>query len=318
MYKMDITGRIRRTFRCQLKHFCKRILELIRPELFFRFPRLVTCLWFISRNGHFPCFNHPRGLDELLMALNLRAFNDEKAKSIRIKCTDKYAVREYVKERGFDYILNECYGVFSSVEEIDFESFPNQFVLKLTNGSGQVLLCRDKKNLNLEFIRSELQEWLNNAVTFGLKTGEWHYSMIQPRIIAEKFLSPLGDSISLIDYKFHCFNGRILGILVCYDRDSESHQVNYDWYDTEWNLTDGIGPELHLHQRLIPKPASYDEMCRIAKGLSTGINYVRIDLYEINGVPVFGEMTFTENGNIMETEYNSWVSQAMFQELAQS
>lgn len=308
--------KISRVYRCQLKHLSGKVLEPLNPNFFFKYPKLITTLWYISQKGRTPHFNHPQNVDELLMANNLRAMNNEQARAIRIQCADKYAVREYVRSKGLGHILNNCFGVYHTVEEIDFDALPDQFVLKLTNGCGQNYICRDKRQTNIASLRKMLQSWIDQAPFYGLKTGEWHYSQIEPRIIAEEYLSFLDDGNSLIDYKFHCFNGNVFGILVCYDRDPQTHVANYDWYDLDWTLTDGEPEELHRNQRIIPRPASLDEMLRIAKALSSNIEYVRIDLYEINGKPLFGEMTFTEGGNILV--YKQWVKDEMFHQLTLS
>lgn len=312
----QIMNKISRVYRCQLKHLCGRVLGALKPNSFFRNPKLITALWYMSQKGRIPHFSHPRNIDEQLMANNLRAMNNEQERAIRIQCADKYAVREYVRNKGFNHILNNCFGVYRSVDEIDFDDLPDQFVLKLTNGCGQNFICRDKRQLDIASLKKTLHCWIDQAPFIGLKTGEWHYSQIEPRIIAEEYLSFLDDGNSLIDYKFHCFNGNVLGVLVCYDRDPQTHLANYDWYDLEWNLTDGEPEELHKNQRIIPKPASFNEMIKIVKALSSNIEYVRIDLYDINGKPLFGEMTFTEGGNILV--YNQWVKDAMFHQLNQS
>ena len=56
---------------------------------------------------------------------------------LMLKCADKYDVREYVKNCGLDNILNECYGVYNTPEEIDFNKLPNKFVIKDTLGGGR-------------------------------------------------------------------------------------------------------------------------------------------------------------------------------------
>ena len=43
-------------------------------------------------------------------------------------------------------------------------------------------------------------------------------------------------------------------------------------------------------------------MCEIARILSKGIPFVRIDLYEEDGRPRFGEFTFTPSGGL-DTDY---------------
>ena len=66
------------------------------------------------------------------------------------KCVDKYEVRQYVRESIGDAYLNECFGVWNSIEEIDYNALPNQFVLKPTNGSGDVVICKNKSHFNWE------------------------------------------------------------------------------------------------------------------------------------------------------------------------
>lgn len=63
------------------------------------------------------------------------------------QCVDKYEVRKYVEKCGLASILNECYGVYNSPDEIDFFNMPNSFVLKDTLGGGgnSVILVPDKK-----------------------------------------------------------------------------------------------------------------------------------------------------------------------------
>ena len=303
---LAVYGRIKRTIKSQTRHFSSRILARMKPDSFYDSPKGVTVLWYLSRIGSFPHLRHPRDFNEQLLSLNLHAYEDEKERAIRIRCADKYEVRSYVEERGLGSILNECYGVYESAEDIDFDKLPMQFVLKLTHGCGQNYICKDKTRLDYAALRSILKGWIADSSHFGLRTAEWHYSAIRPRIIAEKYLSSLGERVSLIDYKFHCLHGKVAGVLVCYDRDQESHHASLDYYTPDWVMTEGIIPRAHVHRRPIPRPASLDRMLRIAEDLSRGIDYVRVDLFEIDDEPVFSEMTFTPAGNIM-TNYRPWL-----------
>ena len=62
-------------------------------------------------------------------------------------CSDKYAVREYIKSKGLEHILNELYCVFDTPEDISLAELPEKFVMKLSNGSGTNLICTDKSFL---------------------------------------------------------------------------------------------------------------------------------------------------------------------------
>lgn len=55
-----------------------------------------------------------------------------------------------------------------------------------------------------------------------------------------------------------------------------------------------------------PKPANYEEMKRIAEILSAEFDFVRVDLYEINGKVYFGEMTFTPGCGLCGFRPDAW------------
>jgi hypothetical protein len=48
----------------------------------------------------------------------------------------------------------------------------------------------------------------------------------------------------------------------------------------------------HSDPRSIPKPASLDRMIKAAEILAEDFAFVRIDFYEVDSTPKFGEMTF--------------------------
>lgn len=46
----------------------------------------------------------------------------------------------------------------------------------------------------------------------------------------------------------------------------------------------------------MPRPKSLDTMLKVASVLSKGFPEVRVDLYEVDNKPYFGELTFTSAG----------------------
>ena len=265
------------------KHFLKQYMAMF------------YCNWI----GHFPNFIHPQNLNEWLLKTSLANSKGGK-RGLIANCVDKYTVRKYVESKGYSYILNELYGVYESVDEIDINALPDKFVIKMNNASGRNFICEDKCSVDWEEVFSTFRGWLNDR-DFGLLSGEWQYSLIQPRIVIEKYLENFGES-SLIDYKFNCFDGKILSCFVAYDRDpKDPHgEVCYDDYDLEWNRTENIKDNWHKNRKMISRPICYDEMLKIASDLSKGFEYVRVDLYEIEGRIMFGEMTFTPQGCVLE------------------
>ena len=281
------------------KHWVYRnIYYRLKPRDFYRCPKLMASMWYAYCTGELPNLRHPKNVNELWISINLRAMKDKKARELRIQCADKYAVRGYVAEKGFADTLNECYGVYNSFDEIDINALPNQFVLKLTTGSGLNFICKDKSILNVEELRAIVATWYEKCKDFGLKTAEWHYVEIKPRLIAEKYLAMLGEDTSLIDYKFHCFNGHISHIETISDRDPVTGDNNCDTYNVDWERIDYVLPRYQVNRRMLPKPKSFEQMKMVAAALSADFEYVRVDLYEIDGKVMFGELTFTPAGCI--------------------
>jgi len=313
MKNLDLIGRIRRTIACQKRKWYYKQWSKVVPEDFYKDPERVTALWYASREGRMPDFKHPTDFNERLMAINLEAYRDEKKGQYMAMGADKYAVRAYVEQKGFGDILNELYGVYDSIEEIDFDKLPNQFVIKTTHGSGKNYIVRDKSKFDVARFKELSKDWML-CDDYGLTTGEWHYKLIQPRIIIEKFLYTPGEDVSLIDYKFHCIHGHVYGEYVCYDRNYQdgAHTVNFDHYDADWNLTDGVIADFHPHQRPIPKPKNFERMKEISEILSKGTDYMRVDLYEVGDTIVFGELTFTPMGNYLPYTHERLVDMEKF------
>ena len=279
------------------KHWIYRnIYYRLTPRFFYTSPYLMATFWYAYRVGKLPNLLHPKNVNELWMSINLKAIKNPKDRALRIKCADKYAVRQYVIDKGYGDTLNECYGVYDSFDEIDFDSLPNQFVLKMTTACGMNFICKDKSKLDIEKLRDIVADWYNNLKDYGLKTAEWHYVEIKPRLIVEKYLSMLGESLSLVDYKFHCFNGKIYHIETLYDRDVRNHNLVCDAYTLDWKRKDVVMPQYQINRRMLPKPQNLEYMKRMAEVLSADFEYVRVDMYEVDGKVLFGELTFTPAG----------------------
>ncbi|MBG9544834.1 carbonic anhydrase [Cytobacillus firmus] len=203
------------------------------------------------------------------------------------KCSDKFEVREYIQSKGCANILNELYGVFSDVNEIDFNKLPNSFVLKANNGSGTNVFVKDKNSINIEEVKRELKSWLRPKK--GSVYREMHYCDIEPKIVIEKLLKDNNNpDESINDYKFLCFNGEAKYVVLDVDRFSK-HKRNI--YDTQWNYL-GIDTDCRSFGDVVPKPEGLEEMLKVANILSRDFPAVRVDLYWIDGRVYFGEMTF--------------------------
>lgn len=205
------------------------------------------------------------------------------------QCADKYLVREYVRSKGLENILNELYEVFEKPEDICIENLPEKFVLKLSNGSGTNYICADKSKASIEEIKSTFRGFKAQS---GASAGrEWVYNTKkEPVIIAEKLLEdPGNENGALRDYKILCFNGKP-EYIICVDGRHTDHYCHVV-YDSKWNKQDVVIGESSAAANY-EKPENFDKMLEIAKVLSKDFPAARIDLYNIQGKIYFGEITF--------------------------
>ncbi len=207
------------------------------------------------------------------------------------ECVDKYTVRNYVKSRmGDDSILNELYQVCNSASEIDFDTLPNKFVIKSTDGSNgdNIYICSDKSAIDIAEVRRIVGRWKNRKLY--LVSREWAYSNpMPPKIIVEKLLeAPNTEDGGLIDYKFLCFDGKMYYFWLDVDRFTKHSRVIFN---ANCECTD----KRIVYQnpsRNIKLPYNIKEMIQVAEKLSEGFPFARVDLYNISGQIVFGEITF--------------------------
>lgn len=214
--------------------------------------------------------------------------NDRKPEYIMM--VDKYQVKEYVSHIiGPKYIIPTI-AIWDSVDEINFDILPNQFVLKCTHDSGGIVICKNKNDLDVERAKMRLKKSMMHNYYWGNR--EWPYRDVPKRIIAEEYIKEFDNkSTSLVDYKFYCFGGEPKFCQVTTNRFTSRTS---DFYDMDWNhqVFNAASSHVSFAKKSQDKPIHFDEMIEIARKLSSGIPFVRIDLYNNNGIILFGEITF--------------------------
>ena len=247
--------------------------------------------------GVWPNLHNPLTFSEKIQWLKLYD-----RKPLYTMLVDKYAVKEYVKEKvGAEYVIPTL-ATFKHVNDLTFRDLPNQFVLKWNHNSGCVVICRDSSKIDLEITKSRLRLGeRKNGFWYG---REWPYKNVKPLIVAEKFIST-DNYNSPDDFKFFCFNGSVEFFKIDFNRFT-NHRANY--YGKNCNLLpfgETVCPPDFQHKIVFPRNIS--DMFRIAEELSKNIPFVRIDLYNVNGKIYFGEMTFfpaSGFGNFIPQEWN--------------
>lgn len=247
--------------------------------------------------GRTPDFENPRTFNEKLQWIKLY-YRDP----LYTVTSDKYASREYVKEKIGEQYLVPLLGVWDSPDEIDFESLPDEFVLKCNHNSGLgMCICRDKSKIDIEKVKADLQRGLKED--YHLKCREWQYRDIKRRIVGEKFMSD-GTGHGLLNYKIYCFNGEPKIFHMSRDIGKKSAQLSF--LDENWNELPFCREDYPPFETLPEKPDNIEELLRVSRALSQDFPYVRVDLYVVDGQIYFSELTLEPCGGFSRFNPSEW------------
>lgn len=256
--------------------------ELQKISFFFDDVIYLKLLYRI-RIGEWPDLKSPKTFNEKLNWLKLHQHNP-----ILTTMADKYAVKKYVAERVGDEYVVPCYGIWERFEDIDFSKLPEQFVLKGTHDSGGAFICKDKRTFDYKKVGAQLNK--NMKRDFFLAGREWPYKNIPHRIIADKMLDDHSGR-ELRDYKFWCFNGVPKYMYIT----NKGKVIEENFYDMDFNVVD-INHGFPRTQPEYSKPEGFETMKDLAAKLSTGMPFVRVDFFMVDGKVYFGEFTFFDWG----------------------
>lgn len=204
---------------------------------------------------------------------------------------DKFAVRDYVERRVGSDILIPLYGTFKDFSELDVKSLPDQFVAKPNHASGKIFFSTKNRD-DLKKLEELGKKWLSQD--YGAEGREYQYSLIPRRVVIEQDMRLLDDSPDLVDFKFFCFDGQPQFVQVDLDR-YQGHKRNF--YDLNWKRIPVKVLFPNYDQDPAP-PVNLRKMIEIAKRLSEGLRFARVDLYEIQGKVYFGEITLHPGGGL--------------------
>lgn len=233
---------------------------------------------YLQTTGHKVNWNNPQRLTEKMQWLKLFYRN-----SLMPICSDKYTVRSYLIERGYENLLNEIHGVYDDPKDINLNKLPDKFVLKGTAGSGWNLICHDKNAINWYWWKKIMHSWLKQDLyIYG---REWNYKQLNGKILVEEYLED--DSGELRDYKLFCFNGNPQFMQVDESRFSDHKRVYVKESGEVIKVQDGVhGLDTFKMDKI------HHELFKIARDLSRDFPFVRVDFYICNNKIYFGELTF--------------------------
>ena len=263
----------------------RRVINFLKNLEISGLENYVKDLYF-ERTGEVLDLKSPQNFNQKIQWLKIHD-NQE----IKCKLSDKFAVREWIKDKIGEKYLIKLFKVWDSADEINFDGLPDKFFLCPNHASGSNLIVNNKNLINLKDVQREAAYWL--SFVYGVVGYEPQYFDIPRKILAEEFIQQSdGD---LLDYKIHCFNSEPKIIQIIGGRDLKTHTAHEAFFAPDWTRNDLM---YHTYEQYDkdnePKrPANFDEILDISRELSKGFKYVRVDLYNLDGNIKFGEMTFT-------------------------
>jgi len=275
-------------FKKKIYYFWRKCAPYINDELYIK-------VAFRLNVGYWPNLSNPQTYNEKIQWLKLHDKHAEYTQMV-----DKIEAKSYVSSIiGKEYIIPTI-GIWNSVDEINWDSLPNRFVIKATNDSGGVVVCKDKSHLDINEAMKKLSKLGGRDYTIVSK--EYPYKNVPHRFIAEEYLED-ESGYELKDYKIFCFNGEARFLFVATGR--QQNDTRFDFFDTDFNHLPVINGHPNADEQPI-KPKNFEKMIEVARKLSQGIPHVRVDLYNVNGKIYFGEMTFFHWSGFAPFEPEVW------------
>lgn len=245
-----------------------------------------SCIYYFAHQKRKLNYKEPSTYDERIHYLMVYKYDESFG-----KYADKYRVREYIKECGFEDILVPLLGVYDSPEEIDFSKLPKEYILMTNHASGEDFyeIVTDNNTADHNGIRKKFKKAMKR--NYAKNRCEYQYKKMKPCILCLEYLKETNHE-RLTDYKVVCVNGEPQAVLVCTSRDE-----GRDYYDTDWNYLEYTKKKYRAEERM-GKPETLQQMLEAAKKISTPFPLARVDFYVINNILYFSEITLSpSSGN---------------------
>jgi len=241
-------------------------------------PRAMLLTRYIHRFREVPNVRHPRTFTEHVLVRML--FDRDPRLAL---FADKLSARGYAKARlGGEANLTTLYAVVDTAVEIRNLALPDRFVMKPNHMSGAFKIVRDATKVERAELETLAASWLET--NYGVAPYEWAYRGIRPRVLFEELLEHNGELA--IDYNVYCFGGEPRFVRVW--RGKFGPELTVTTYDTDFRqIPTWLG---RIREETDPPP-NFDRMLEIARKLSEGTDFLRVDLYNLGGRIVFGELT---------------------------
>ena len=165
-------------------------------------------------------------------------------------------------------------------------NWPVPFVVKSRHGCNQNAFVRDE-GFDWVQLRRRARRWI--ARPYGGLLDEWAYRDVPRGLVVEPFVGSTGALP--VDYKIFVFGGRASHVQVHLDRAGDHRWLVLD---RDWRVVEGQGID-----ETPERPASLARLLAAAETIGAPFDFVRVDFYEVDGQPRFGELAFYPGSGLL-------------------
>ncbi len=199
---------------------------------------------------------------------------------------DKLAMKAYAAARCPELRVPAVLWSGTDVAAFAAADLPEKWVLKPNHGTMRVHVGSGRPDV--AELRRVTAGWLDEPL-FRTR-GEWVYSQARRVLLAEEFL---GSGEPPVDHKFLVFGGRVELVQVDTGRFGDHRRRLYrpDW--TPVDVAEAVAPG-----PVTDPPALLPRMLEVAAVLGAEFDFVRVDLYAVDGEVWFSELTPYPGGGL--------------------
>lgn len=207
---------------------------------------------------------------------------------------DKYLVRRTIARVVGDDALVPLLWHGTDPRSIPFATLERPSVLKPTHSTGAVIIIRDGLD-EAQSVR-DARGWMRESCYWPSR--EYQYHRVERALLVEKYIHD-GIPHGPLDYSFWCYHGVPHMVEL---RNTTRDITNF--LDTRFEPLDvctaGTRPFTPT------RPAAWERMLEMAAALSAPFEFVRVDMYDIEGHVYVGELTFTPAGGKNRFSSREW------------
>lgn len=215
---------------------------------------------------------------------------------------DKLAMKAHAERSNSGVIIPETIWHGEDLADIYDTDWGCEWVLKPITGSGFVAFgsgSMKESGVDLD----EVKTWRHEDIYRIL--GEWAYGQAAPGYLLERKIdTPKGESPN--DYRFFVFDGEVKLVQIDTPRFS---RVQRRFYTPDWTPLEVRQGHTDLAPP-IPAPSSLQTMLEAASSVGREYDFIRVDLYDVEGNIYFGEITPYPAGGVVpfnDREFDLWL-----------